>query len=76
MTDPNSQPPRHWIQILNQITNMTTSIAGSIFLCSWLGYRLGKRFGHMTGFILLGFSIGVTVAAISLWRFMQKTKDL
>jgi hypothetical protein len=74
MTTP--QPPRHWARVLAQVTSMTSSIAGSIVVCSWLGYQAGRRFGHITAFILLGFAVGLFAAFMSLWRFMRKNQDL
>jgi hypothetical protein len=66
------RPSRHWTRVLAEITNMTGMIAGSVSIFSWLGYKAGRRFGHETGFILLGFSIGVFIAFLSLWRFVKK----
>lgn len=71
----NPDSPRHWVQVVTQITNMTGSVAGSICLFSWLGYQAGKRWGHMSALIVLGFTVGLIGAGLSLGRFIKNHKD-
>lgn len=62
---------KHWVRMLSDVLNVTTTIVASIFLGLWLGQWLDSKFPlpWLEGmfFTIIGFLLGVITAGRVLW---------
>jgi len=54
-------------------TSLGFTMAAGIGICTYLGYRIGKKFGHEDAGTLIGIFAGLFYCGYEVWKLIQRT---